>query len=105
MLRRSFGRAPWWFLLENFGAKPIKCVYPKFFPDACVSRSPLMLLAHINNPNRGAHIYGIQSIPDPPDHSTFNWGGSIIDDNIVGKYCTDNECVLEIDNESANGCH
>jgi hypothetical protein len=24
---------------------------------------------------------------------------------IVGKYCTDNECVLATDNESANGCH
>ena len=23
----------------------------------------------------------------------------------VGKYCTDNECVLAKDNESTNGCH
>jgi hypothetical protein len=80
ILRTSFGRAPWWCLLEKFGEKPIKCIYPMFFPDACVSRSPLMLLAHINSPDHGTQIYGVQSIPDPPNHFSFNWGGSGIDD-------------------------
>jgi hypothetical protein len=77
MLRRSFGRAPWWCLLEKFGEKPIKCIYPKFFPGACVFRPPLMLPAHINGPDDGAQIYGGQSIPDPPDRSAFNQGGGV----------------------------
>jgi hypothetical protein len=25
--------------------------------------------------------------------------------DIVGKYCTDNECMLATDSESENGCH
>jgi hypothetical protein len=43
-----------------------------------------MLPAHIDGPDRGAQIYGAQSIPDPPDRSAFNrgGGGSGIADNI-----------------------
>jgi hypothetical protein len=43
-----------------------------------------MLPAHIDGPDRSAQIYGVQSIPDPPDRSSFNQGGggSRISDNI-----------------------
>jgi hypothetical protein len=34
-----------------------------------------MLHALFNDPDHGAQIYGAQSIPDPPDRSTFNRGG------------------------------
>jgi hypothetical protein len=30
---------------------------------------------------------------------------SMLKGEIVGKYCTNNECVLATDSESANGCH
>jgi hypothetical protein len=41
-----------------------------------------MLHALFNDPDRGTQIYGAQSIPDPPDRSTFNRGGSGIGNNI-----------------------
>jgi hypothetical protein len=47
-----------------------------------------MLPAHINGPDHGAQIYGVQSIPHPPARSAFNGegggegGGSGIADNI-----------------------
>jgi hypothetical protein len=34
-----------------------------------------MLPAHFDGPDRGAQIYGTQSILDPPDRSAFNPGG------------------------------
>jgi hypothetical protein len=41
----------------------------------CLSAPSLMLPAHIKGPDRGAQIYGGQSIPDSPACSSFNQGG------------------------------
>jgi hypothetical protein len=39
-----------------------------------------MLLVHINGHDRGAQIYSENIFLDPPDHSSFNGGGSGIAD-------------------------
>jgi len=43
-----------------------------------------MLHALFNGPDHGAQIYGAQIIPDSPDRSAFNRGGS----EIGNKNCT-----------------